>query len=198
MKSRSAVFAGALAALLAGPVLADGFSYNFLEAEFIDTEIEDVAPGVNIDGEGFALSGAVEFGPTLHGFGSVRTVDFEQGVDADWLTLGMGFNTALAPALDLVAGVSYERLKVSLAGEGSEKEEGIGLNAGLRGRAGNNLELFAGLKYVNYGHGLDDTTINVGGRYYVTPKFALGLSYSENDDGDSWFVALRYDFGDRY
>lgn len=198
MKSRSAVVAGALAALIAGPALADGFSYNYIEGEFIDTEIEDVDPGVDLDGEGFAVGGAVEFGPTLHGFGSIRDVDYEQGVNVDSLTLGLGFNHVLAPALDLVAGLSYERIKLNLAGLGSEKEEGFGLNAGLRGRAGNNLELFAGLKYVDFGDDLDDTTIRIGGRYYVNRNFALGLDYSENDDGDTWTVALRYDFGDRY
>jgi ABC-type Fe3+ transport system substrate-binding protein len=30
-------------------------------------------------------------------------------------------------------------------------------------------------------------------------KFAAaGLDYTENDDGDTWILALRYDFGDRY
>jgi hypothetical protein len=194
---KSAVF-GAVAALLAGPALADGFSYNYLEANFISTEIEDVEPGVDLEGDGFGIAGAVEFGSSIHGFASVSGTEYEEVVDIGSLTAGLGFNHSLAPALDLVTGVSYERLKVEVDDFGGQPEEGIGLSAGLRGRVGDRVELTAGVKYVNFGDDLDDTSIMAGGRYWFSRKFAAGLDYSENDDGDTWILSLRYDFGDRY
>lgn len=188
---------GAVAALLSGPALADGFSYNNVEARFISTEIEEVEPGVDLEGDGFSISGSVEFGSSIHGFGTLGATEYEDSIDVGTLSAGLGFNHALAPALDLVTGVSYERLKFE--GGGTRViEEGVGLHAGLRGRVGDKVELAAGLKYVNFGDALDDTTLMAGGRYYFSRNFALGLDYSENDDGDTWIVALRYDFGDRY
>jgi hypothetical protein len=196
-RMRKSAVLGAVAALVAGPALADGFSYNNIEARFISTEIEDVEPGVDLEGDGFAISGNVEFGSTIHGFGSIGGTEYEDTIDVGALTAGLGFNHSLAPALDLVSGVSYERLKVEVDG-GRSIEEGFGLNAGLRGRVGDKVELTAGLKYVDFGDDLDDTTIMAGGRYYFSRNFALGLDYSENDDGDTWALAFRYDFGNRY
>lgn len=194
---RKSAVIGAVAALLAGPALADGFSYNNIEAQFISTEIEDIEPGVDLEGDGFGISGSVEFGPTIHGFASVSGTEYEDVVDVGALTLGLGFNTSLAPALDLVTGISYERLKVEFDDFGN-REEGVGLSAGLRGRVGDRLELNAGLKYNYFNEDLDDTTIVAGGRYYFSRAFAVGLDYSENDDGDTWALAFRYDFGNRY
>lgn len=194
---RNSAVLGAIAALLAGPALADGFSYNNIEARFISTEIEDAEPGVDLEGDGFAIAGSVEFGPTIHGFGTLSGTEYEDTIDVGTLTAGLGFNHSLAPALDLVTGISYERLKLEVD-DARTIEEGFGLHAGLRGRVGDNLELTAGLKYTDFGDGLDDTTIMAGGRYYFSRNFALGLDYSENDDGDTWALAFRYDFGNRY
>lgn len=193
----SAVLGAVAAALITGPALADGFSYNNIEARFISTEIEDAEPGVDLEGDGFAIAGSVEFGPTIHGFGTLSGTEYEDTIDVGSLTAGLGFNHSLAPALDLVTGLSYERLKVEVD-DSRVIEEGFGLHAGLRGRVGDKVELTAGLKYIDYGDGLDDTTIMAGGRYYFSRNFALGLDYSENDDGDTWALAFRYDFGNRY
>jgi hypothetical protein len=195
---RTSAAVGALAAVLAGPALADDFSYNKLELGFISTEIEDISPGVDLEGDGLSIGGSVEFGPTIHGFASLSGVEYEDDLDVGTLSLGLGFNHSLAPALDLYSGISYERLKLELDGFSDVIEEGYGITAGLRGRVGERLELNAGLKYADYGDGLDDTTIMLGGRYYFTRQFAAGLDYTGNDDGDTWILALRYDFGRRY
>jgi hypothetical protein len=195
---RMSLATGAVAALLAGPVLADGFSYNNIELDFIGTEIEDFDSEGDLEGDGISIGGSVEFGPSIHGFASITGVEYEDFLDVGTLSLGLGFNHALAPQLDLFSGISYERLKLELDGFDDLVEEGYGLTAGLRGRVGERIELSAGLKYTDYGDGLDDTTIMAGGRYYFTRNFAAGLDYTENDDGDTWIIALRYDFGDRY
>jgi hypothetical protein len=143
------------------------------------------------------VSGSFEINANTFGFGSINDLNYDGGVDTSALTLGVGFNWALAPTLDLVSGVSYERLKVKLSGLGSETEEGVGLNVGLRSMVGQSLEVSAGVKYVDFGHDNNDFTWSAGGRYYFTPAFAAGLDVSKNDDGNSWLVALRYDFGSR-
>ena len=113
---RKSLAAGAVAALLAGPALADGFSYNNLELGFVDTEIEDFDEFGDIEGDGLSLGGSVEFGAGIHGFGKVTGLEFEDILDVGTLSLGLGFNHALAPQLDLFSGISYERLKFEYDG----------------------------------------------------------------------------------
>jgi len=48
------------------------------------------------------------------------------------------------------------------------------------------------------GDGVDDFTVSAGGRYYFSEAFAAGIDVSDNDDGTTWGIALRYDFGNRY
>ena len=105
---RKSAVSGAVAALLAGPVMADGFSYNYLEANFRSTEIEDIEPGVDLEGDGFGIAGSVEFGSTIHGFASVSGTEYEDVIDIGSLTAGLGFSHSLAPALENPAQASVE------------------------------------------------------------------------------------------
>ncbi len=171
---------------------AEGFSYNLIEGSYIDTEIE------GIDGDGFGVSGSVEFNQNVFGFGSINDIDYEGGVGSSQLSLGVGVNWALSPVVDLVGGLSYERIKLSVSGLGSESEDGYGLNLGLRGRVGDALELSAGVNNVDLGADIDDTTLQAAGRYYFTPAFAVGLDVSDNDDGTAFGLSVRYDFGNRF
>ena len=190
---RKYVAIGSLMALgAAGPAVAEGFSYSFLEAGYVSNEIKDFG----IDGSGFALNGSMEFGGGSFGFAGVTDVDYDQdsGVSTTALNVGLGFALPLG-SLDLVSGLAYERLKLHVDGEGSATETGYSLNTGLRGSVGESVELTGGVKYTDYGHGLDDFTLGVGGRYFFTPAFAAGIDVTDNDDGTAWLVSLRYDFG---
>lgn len=172
---------------------ADGFSYNLVEASYVSTEVD----GLDVDGDGFGIGGSVAFAPNVFGFAGLTDIDYDAGISATNFNAGLGFNWALNPALDLVSGVSFERVKVKVSGFGSDSDSGYGLNVGLRGRVGEALELTGGVKYVDLGSDLDDTTLSVGARYYFTPAFAAGIDVSDNDDGTTWGLAVRYDFGSR-
>ncbi len=172
---------------------AEGFSYNLLEGGYVSTELDDF----DLDGDGLVVGGSFELSEHVFGFGSINDIDYDFGISTSAVSLGLGFNWALAPNVDLVSGVSYERVKVKVSGAGSESESGIGLNVGLRGRVGESLELSGGLKYADFGDDVNDFTFGAGGRYYFTPAFAAGIDFSNNDDGNTWTVALRYDFGSR-
>jgi outer membrane autotransporter protein len=171
---------------------AEGFSYSNVEASYVKTEIDDF----DVDGDGFSVAGSAEFSENFFGFASYKDINYDLGVSGKQFSLGLGFNWALTPALDLVSGVSYEDVKVSLdGGEGSVSDDGFGVGVGLRGRVGEALELTGGVKYTDLGGGADDTTLSVGARYYFTPAFAAGVDVSDNDDGTTWGIVLRYDFG---
>jgi len=181
----------------------EGFSYNLGEIGYTRSEIDDL----DLKGDGVTLGGSVEFAPNI--FGSFNFADVDYGSSAatagvkikgTTYSLGVGSHWALGPKLDLVSGVTYEHVKVKGSSGGisaSDSESGFGLNAGLRGRAGDQLELTGTIKYVNFGHGADDFTFGAGGRWYFTEAFAAGPDVSHNDDGTHWGISFRYDFGKR-
>lgn len=179
---RNSVVLGTIAALgLAGhAVAAEGFSYNLVEASYIDAE-----HGV----DGLGVGGAVEFTSNVFGFGSYSLLDAGPA-DVSNLTLGLGLNYAVNSNLDLVGGLSLERVDV----DGGGDKTGFGIGAGIRGRVLDRLELTAGVKYTDLGNWGDDTALQVGARWYFTKAFAAGIDVN---DGDSFSLTLRYDFGNR-
>lgn len=183
---------GAVAVLgLAGQTFAaEGFSYNLVEASYVNTDIDGIG-----DGNGLGLAGSVAILPNFHGFASYSKVDLGGGFDLSLSSLGVGVNWPLNPSLDLVSGLSYERMKIDYLGS----ESGFGLHAGLRGRVAERMELTGNVKYVDFGHGADDLVLNLGGRYYFTNALAAGLDFSKYDDSDmnTWKLTVRYDFGRR-
>lgn len=192
---RKYVALGAMAALgLAGQAGAtDGFSYNHIEGSYSIVELD----GSSDDGEVAGISGSAAFSPNIFGFAAFNDVDLDGGVSGNQFTLGLGYALPLTSALDITSGVSFERVKTRVAGFGSDTDRGYGLALGLRGKVGSVLELSAGVKYIDLGNNADDTTFSVGGRYFFTPAFALGIDISESDDATTFGVAVRYDFGHR-
>jgi hypothetical protein len=193
---RKYIAAGTLLALgAAAPVVAEDFSYSFLDAGYVSNEIDSFG----LDGSGFALAGSYEFNQQVFGFAGITDVEYDQdsGVGTTATSVGLGFAWPLGMSVDLVSAVAYERLKLDVDGVGSATESGFSLSTGLRGRVGASLELTGGVKYTDFGNDVDDFTLGVGGRYYFTPNFAAGIDVSDNDDGTAWIVSLRYDFGNR-
>jgi hypothetical protein len=170
---------------------ADGFSYNLIEGGYVRGEVDDIG----LHGDGFAIGGSLELGKNLFGFASVNDVDYDGGISSNLFNAGLGFNWALSPDLDLVSGVSWERIEAKVAGL-SASDDGIGLSVGLRGRV-DRLELTGTVKYSDFGHNSNDFTLGASGRYYFTENFAAGPDISHNDDGTNWGISFRYDFGKR-
>ena len=53
----------AIAVLGSTPAMAEGLNYNYIEAAYVDTEIDDNS--FDIDGDGIGLGGSVELGETM-------------------------------------------------------------------------------------------------------------------------------------
>jgi hypothetical protein len=172
---------------------ADGLSYNLIEGGYVRAEVDDLG----IDGDGFMIGGSVELGQGVFGFASVNDVEYgdNSGISSNLFNAGLGTHWALSPTLDLVSGVSWERIEVKASGV-SVSDDGIGLNVGLRG-VFDRLELTGTVKYSDFGHNTNDFTLGASGRYYFTDAFAAGPDISHNDDGTNWGISFRYDFGKR-
>jgi opacity protein-like surface antigen len=171
---------------------ADSLSYNLIEGGYVRGEVDDI----NLHGDGITIGGSLELGRNLFGFASVNSIDYNNtNLSSSLFNLGLGSNWALGPNVDLVSGVSWERIRVKASGV-SASDDGIGLNVGLRGRI-DQLELSGNVKYSDFGHGSNGFTLGASGRYYFTPAFAAGPDISHNDDGTNWGISFRYDFGKR-
>lgn len=182
---RKFVALGALAAMAVGASTtaaaqsASGFSYNLIEGAIISGD----------DYDGFGVNGSFSVAPEFHVLGSIDSVELDGGADGSLLSAGLGYNRAINNVLDIVATGSLKRAKF----DGVDGEIGFGLGVGLRGRLFDQLELHGGLEYVDIYD--SDTTLRIGGRYYVTPNFAAGLDLSDDDSGSALRFAVRYDFG---
>ncbi len=74
-------------------------------------------------------------------------------------------------------------------------DNGLALGAGLRGLVSDVFELRGGSKYVDFDDADSDTTFGVGARYYFARQFVLGGDIDFNDDGTSYTLGARFDFG---
>ena len=99
---KSLLIGSMLALGLSGPALAADLSYSYVEAAYVNSEIDDF----DLDGDGFSLFGSVELGRNFFGFGSYADNDYNGGVGSQFLELGVGAHWPLSPAWDVFGGVS--------------------------------------------------------------------------------------------
>ena len=171
---------------------ADGFDYTFVEGGIVNTEVD--AGIVDIDGDGIGINGSFSINEDLHILAGYSDIDYDFGVGGSLLNVGLGFNSGISQDLDFVADVSYVSAEID-SGIGRADEDGYSLGAGIRARTGDNVELEAGLHYVDLDS--SDTVVSVSGRYYFSNSFALGAGLADDDGGLSWNIGVRAEFGRR-
>lgn len=188
------MFRSALAVLLlvtTASAGAAGFDYNYLQLNYTNIKFDSA----NVDGDGFGLSGSYAINPDWHVFASYQAAGLDFGVDATLMDAGIGYNTELTPVVDAYARLSYEYAKLDAPGVGSYDDSGLGLGIGLRFAASNDLELNAGIEYVDYGDNSDDTSLTAAALYKFSDAFSLGLGGSWGDDIKAYTMTGRFYFG---
>jgi hypothetical protein len=170
---------------------AEEFDYSFIDLNYGILEIDDI----DVDGDGFGLGGSFAINPDFHVFAGFQTAGLDFGVDVTTFEAGFGYNTELSPTVDAVAQLSYQYAEVDAPGFNSVDDSGFGLGVGLRFAASDLVEIFAGLEYVDFGDGGDDTGFNLGGFYSFTDAFDLGLSGTWSDDTSLYALTGRFYFG---
>ncbi|MEJ0099967.1 MAG: outer membrane beta-barrel protein [Pseudomonadota bacterium] len=198
----------ALATLgVAGPVMAGTFSYDMVEAGIIGDTIDDPNGNDDLDGQGLSIAGSVSLTPNLYGFAGASSTDYEYRHidDSDFtvgnFNIGLGFHVPLNRRIDLVTGVSLQRLRLHNDTD-TLNEDGYGLDVGLRGMLGPRLQWTVGMHYVDYGRDGgddgDDTSWSAGFRYYFTRVFAVGVDVGSTDKNQAnALIAFRWDLGNR-
>jgi hypothetical protein len=180
-----------LATLLCLPGLASAadFKYTFLEGGYVSTEL-DVGP-VDVDGDGLGVRGSFEFAEEWYAFAGLADLEFDFGVDGTQLEFGAGWHNPINQDVDLIAEVGYVSVDLD-SGFGSADDDGFGVGVGVRAQAWEQVQLEAGIAYVNLED--SDTSVNFAGRYNLTQTLALALGLSLSDDATGWTLGFRADF----
>ena len=176
-------------------VYADGFNYNSVTATYGQIDFDDLS---GVDTDLFGIEGSFAVSESFHVFAGYSVGEIEDSVssvDMDQWNVGLGYNTSLSDRVDLVVGLSYEYIELSAANQISIDDNGIGLSVGLRMAATEKLEVDAGISYVDFSDGGDNTAFGGGVLYNFTESFALGASISFDDDATGYNVGGRFYFG---
>ncbi len=170
--------------------LTDGFNYTFVEGGFVSSEID--VGGTDVNGDGLELAGSYAFNEQIHFIAGYVDQDFDFGIDTTTISFGAGINHVLKEDWDFVGQLSYVSQDVDTGG-GNADDSGLGLMGGVRGRVRPNVEIDAGVNYIDVGG--SDTELFVSGRYYVRDTFSVGGGLTLDDGDTTLNLTLRALFG---
>jgi outer membrane cobalamin receptor len=107
--------------------------------------------------------------------------------------VGLGGRYGLAENLDLVGRIGWTKAEIS-SGPIDVDDDGYLIDAGLRGRVGDSVELEGGARYTDFSDGGDATGLYVGGRFHFNETWALGAEYQDGDDTSAILAYVRASF----
>jgi hypothetical protein len=181
--------------LLAVPTFAADISYNFIEAEYQEIDIDSgFLGGFDIDGDGYGIGGSFELNENWFIGASYSKADFDFGVDLDQLMLGAGYHVPISDNADFYGMFSFVSAEASIDGFDSIDEDGYAATIGLRGMIGERFELNGSLAYVDFGNGGDSTAFGAGALYNFGDAFAAGFSVGIDDDVTTYGIGFRVYF----
>jgi len=183
-----AMFGGLMLAAAPLAALAEGMSYSYVDAAYVDTDI-DGAPSA----DGFGLRGSVGFAENYFVFGEY-TDQSAGGADLTTYGVGLGGHYRIAENLDLVGRLGWIKAEIDAGFFGEADDDGYLLDFGLRGRVGAAVELEGGVRYTDFSDGGDSTGLFVGGRFHFNDTWALGAEYQDGDDTSTLLAYVRASF----
>ncbi|KRG86822.1 MULTISPECIES: Ax21 family protein [Stenotrophomonas] len=188
---KTSLIALALAAALPfAASAADTLSYNYVEGDYVKTDISGP------DADGWALKGSWAFHPNFHVFGDFtqQEIDHSNAKFDQW-RIGAGYNRAIAPGTDLVARVAYQKFdphhsRLDLDGYNAE--------VGLRNAFGEHVEVYAFAGYQDYTrtHGVNPDGAfygRLGGQVKLNRNWGINGDLKMDRHGDKeWSVGPRF------
>lgn len=169
---------------------ADDFDYNFLTVGYGSINYDG-----GLDGNVFTLGGSYALTDSYYAFAGYGAGSLDAGIDTTSWNAGFGYHRALSDKVDLVADVAYVYSEIDIPQAGSFDDSGLGLAVGFRFAQSEKLELNAGISYVDFGDGGDDTGFSLGALYSINDVYSVGLSGSWADDVSMYTLSGRFHFG---
>jgi hypothetical protein len=179
---KRSLIALALAALPFASFAADGLSYTYAEADYVDLDHGTHGP---------ALRGSVAIGDTgLYATGNYAWLDADgPGNNPRAHELGLGYHHGVGAKTDLIGEVAYRAAKTDdLRVDGARASLGVRSELGARGEASVKGNYYDASDY----HG--DATATVGGQFKFTDKLGVTAEVEAGNGDQAYLVGLRASF----
>jgi Ax21 family sulfation-dependent quorum factor len=187
----------ALVMLAALPLTAQAAqpNYNYLEADYVSINIQDVDDMDNA--EGFGLRGSWAMTDSFYLFGSYlsgSTEISEVDVDVDQSQLGVGFRHGVTETTDFIAELSWLNQSIDVEGLGEEDGNGGRLSAGFRHSFDPKFDGFVKANYTD-GNDFDgDFSGTVGAFVKFNETWGITAEAEVGGDADIYTLGVRASF----
>jgi len=182
----------ALAALAVSGAAVAGPKWTYVDVGYV------TADAGNESTNGYAIRGSYGFADVWHAGAGYSAIDFAGGSgkvggeDADGYNIYVGVNPALTDDIDFVADLGWQSTEVTINSGQKLDSDQIFVRAGPRAMITDAFEIHT---YVSLGWGSadnvsppgtdsdkSDVAVELGGAYYFTPNWSLGLDVSLESD----------------
>jgi hypothetical protein len=181
---KRSLFAFALAVLPVAGVAADGRSYTYAEADYVDLDHGTHGP---------ALRGSVDIGNTgLYATGSYAWLDADApggDVDVRAHEVGLGYHHGINAKTDLIGEVAYRAAEAD-----DVRVDGGRASVGVRAELGKRGEGFVKGNYYDGSDYKGDATATVGGQFKLNPTWGLTGEVEAGNGDRSWLAGVRASF----
>jgi hypothetical protein len=160
-------------------------SYTYAEIEYERIDGEDS------DGDAIGLEGSYHFGNRYFVYGDYRRYGVDNGSDVDVTEVGLGFHTTGSETLHFLASIGY--FTGDFDRPGSDRENGVRLQAGVRGKVVPNLSLEGFVGYRNIAE--FKTTVSGAVRYHFNESVSADFEVLVGAAVTTYGVGFRYSFG---
>ena len=177
-------------------------SYSYVQGGYVWLDgDDDIVPGVDGDGDGWAVSGSAAIHPNIFLIAGYSKVDLDDvNVDIKTWDVGIGGNYTVAEKTSIYATAAYADGKAEGYGE-SIDENGYALGAGvrymlvtdfIRASVLDGIEFEGSIDYVDFDDIGDDTSFSAGVLFHVNSFVGLGVQGSWGDDANTYVAGIRF------
>jgi len=181
---------------------AEGLSYTYAEAGWVQSDFDDYKVGdsgrLTEELGGWGLKASFEIIDNLFVYG--RYADQKTTVRGNDYTfqpwdIGVGYAYPISDTFDVYGTVGYSNIDIDgPAALKNANDDGYTLGLGARTRLIEKLELEGVAKYANFSDYGDNVAFQFAGRWFFTDAIAVGAEYTVGDNVDTIGFNVRYQF----
>lgn len=173
-------------------VYAEGLGYTYLQGTYGQVVFDDSV--IDVDGDGFGISGAFAVSDSFHVFGEYQTAELDFNVDLNLLEMGLGYNAPISDTVDIVGRLAYVNIEAKAPGVPSADDNGYSVGVGLRGAVSDAVELNGGLDYVDSSDSSGEARFSAGFLFNISETFTVGLKGTWWEDVNIYQLGARWYF----
>jgi opacity protein-like surface antigen len=194
---KSLTVAAAVAALLPFAAQAEGLNYSYVEAGYLNTDLDEFSETVG----GWGLKAGFEITENIFVYGRYadQKTDIRGGEEIKFQPwdLGIGYAWPLAEQTDIYGTVGYASIDLDVPRSidfPNTSDDGYTLGAGIRTRLADQFEVEGTARYANLSDYGDEFDFGIFGRWYVIERLALGVGYNAGDETSTFSGSVRWEF----